>query len=228
MANIVKQTILNNIAEDLNAFGEYDVNTAGGYLERAFARAVGDLWKAKEWAFVVASTTIATTQGNKGPYVMPSDFAGLLQPEEIVRYYAVQTYSMPPNVNDGPNGERYDVTLDRVTNSIYFSEEPGASTYTINYRMTEPDTLNISEIPIPDLPWSREYLTTKTAYYALRNEPEQAAVASNYLQQADLALTKEWATLRRGHTRPNGRTPMNVYGYPLFNDLVGRDNSSWW
>ena len=224
MANLDKQTLLNTFAEDLNAYGEYNVSEAGGYLERALARAVSDLWKAKEWPFVVSSVVITTTSGTLGPYAMPADFAGLLQQEEVNRYYAIPTYSYPPNVNVGDNGERYEITLDRVSNSVYFAGNPGDGTYTVNYRLVEPETLDLQTIPIPDQAWSRECLFCKTAFYALRNEPEQAQVAASYLQQYKLALDTEWATLRRGHTRPVGRTPMNIYGNPFYGDMVGRDN----
>jgi hypothetical protein len=215
---IVKATLLAEIADDLNDFGEWD-EAEDGYLERQLFKAVDDLWKAHQWAFRIGSTSLSVTSGTLGPYPvsgdLPENFEALVSEEKLNKYYAYDAYGVPPPVPDDSYGQRFPVVLDRVLNKIRFLVDPGTGTKTLYYLIMLTD-LDTALALFPDKVALKKILTARTAHYALVNTEDFANQAKTYWEQSEMLLNREVKRERKGSSRPDTRTLLGTTGNPVY------------
>jgi len=211
---ITKAALLTAIAEDLNDFGEWNIDP-GRYIERHLLNAIDDVWKAQQWAFRIGSSTITVTSGTSGPYDVPADFDGLVTSEKVNKYFAYDAYGVPPPIPDGANGQRFPITFDRVLNKINFLVDPGTGTKTFYYlkRLT---TLDLALAALPDSVALKKILISRTSHYALVNSEDFASQAKTYWEQSEMLLDREWKRVRKGSSRPDTRTTLGASGNPIY------------
>lgn len=219
---IVKATLLSEIADDLNDFGEWDTAEAG-YLERQLFKAVDDVWKAHQWAFRIASASIATTSGTLEGYAAPSNFEALVSEEKINKYWAYDAYGVPPPVPDGSNGQRYPIVYNRATNTITFLTDPGTGTRTLYY-LAGLTTVSAALALFPDKVALKKILAARTGHYALVNTEDFANQAKTYWEQSEMLLSREVKRERKGSSRPDTRTTLDTNGNPIYYNFQAGDD----
>lgn len=209
---IVKATLLSDIADDINDFGDW---SSGGYLERQLLKAVDDVWRAHQWAFRIAAASIATTTGTLGPYAVPADFEALVSQEKVNKFFAYDQYSVPPPIPDGPQGQRYPIVYNRVTNAIHFLTDPGTGTKTLYY-LPALTTLDAALALFPDKVALKTILNGRTCHYALVNTEDFANQAKTYWEQSEALLTREVKRERKGSSRQDTRNILDTNGNPVY------------
>ena len=220
---ITRSTLLNDIAQDLEDFGEF-VTTDGGFLDRQLTKAQVDVSNAKNWSWKIGSGTVATTDQNQGPYDFPADFDGFFPEEKLNKYYAYDAYSVPPPVPDGEYGQRYPVYRNRATNKLFFYANPGTGNKTIYYRKTFLSDL----ADWPDEERYKHMLLARTKYHALMATPDWLEQAKIYFQESERLINEEWREQRKGFSLPDSRTPLDVYGNPIYYGLSGDVGGGFW
>jgi hypothetical protein len=209
------------IAEDLKEFGEYSTD-AGGYLERQLTAAGKWLFKAFPWDFTLKQANLATVSGTLGPYSLASftDFDELAPERRLSKYYAYDAADIDAPIQDGDNGWRYEITLNRSTGVpvLNFRADPGTGTRVFTYRklFSFADMSNW-----PDKEEFKTILRSYTAYMVTRNTPDWADAASNYLAQAKEDLKDLKFQTRQGMIRQDSRDPQDVYGNSLYQGFTG-------
>lgn len=220
---IAKAELLTNIAEDLNGFGGFDTS-AGSHLERSLSNALSDLWRMRAWTFKAGSSSLAVQSNNYGPYDVPTDFDGFMNPDRVDFGWAYKPlYGMDNPIIDGENGQRYEVEWNRRENKLYFARNPGNEALTLVYRVAEPTVDDMSSLP--DKPWVREFLTLRTGFHTLNKDEETMNASANMKTLSEDIITREWNHQRAGQTRQRSRTVMSPHGYPL---KVGLSGENWW
>ena len=217
---INKTFLLNDIADDLNDYGSWDV-ADGGYLQRQLFKALDDVWKAHAWAFRITSTTFDTEAGNLGPYPsagMPADFEELVVEEKLNKPFAYDKYGVPPPVPDGAQGERYPIYFDQTVSKIRFFADPGTGEKTLYYLLMLTDIDDALAL-FPDSQAFKKILIARTGHYALINTEEFASQAKTFWEQSEMLLTKEKNAKRRSATRPDTRTTRDISGNPGYYSL---------
>ena len=218
---INKTFFLNDIADDLNDYGDWPV-TAGGYLERQLFKAVDDVWKAFQWAFRIGSTTITTTAGTAGPYPvvgnLPADFEELVTEEKINKPYAYDAYGVPPPIPDDSLGQRFPIVFDRVLSKIRFLVDPGNGDKTLYYLRLLTD-IDAALALLPDNQSLKKILIARAGHYALVNTEEFANQAKTFWEQSEMLLRKEINSKRKASSRPDTRTLLDTCGNPAYYSL---------
>lgn len=218
---ISRATILPEIADDLNDFGEWSI-AANGYLERQLFKAVDDVWKAHQWAFRITSATLTTTTGTL-EYAVPADFESLANEEKINKYWAYDAYSVPPSIPDGAHGQRYPIVYNRAANTIVFLCDPGTGDKTLYY-LAGLTTLDAALALFPDKIAFKKILASRTSHYALVNTEDFANQAKTYWEQSELQLSREIKRERKGSSRPDTRTTLDTNGNPLYYNFQAGDD----
>lgn len=221
---INREFLLNDIADDLNDFGEWDTEE-GSYLERQLMKALDDVWNAFPWAFRITSTIIPTVTGTLGPYPssgdLPADFDQLVNEEKVNKAYAYDAYGVPPPIPDSTFGQRHPIVFDRVTSKITFYFDPGTGDKTLYYLQQLPETVEDALALFSDTQSLKKIIIARTGHYALINTPDFAKQATTFWEQSEMLLNREKAKVRKGSSRPDTRTTLNTSGNPSYYGLQG-------
>ncbi len=209
-----------DLADDLREIQSYDT-VAGGYLERKVVGAASWLVKDKDWNFVLGQTTISAIDGSLGPYSLPSDFEGKPVERRLTKYYASDTFDVDALVKDGPYNRRYEVYINRSTGTpvLMFATNPGTATLYLTYRKKVTVIADLAAWPSDDD--LKRCIMAYASFLAVFNTPELQAMAANYKSQAEEWKAALWLAVRRGSTRPDNRTPQDVFGQPLYQSFAG-------
>lgn len=212
---LVAATLLVEIADSLSDYGTFD--PTGDFLERKFDEAAEEVHKAFSWPFLIAQSTIATTQGNLGLYSVPTDFGGLVPVKGTNKFYAYDQYAVPNPIGDGPQGQKYPIIYDEVGEGIRFFYDPGTGNKTFTY--LKAFTGNVSTWP--DERWLKKLLTYYTMYYALVVTPDFKEESERYMVLAEELKKRQMRALRQRGTRPDNRTLRDTWGLPAYWHLEG-------
>lgn len=215
---ITKSTLLNDIANELQDYGSFEVS-AGSFLERCLLDAMDDVDKASQWDHRIAQDTITTTSGTRTGYAVPADFAGLAVEEKQNKFWAYDAYSVPPPIADGAQGRRYPISYNRVANTIEFFEDPGDGDKTFTYltRVTALTDLD----NWPDHVWLKKALRFRTCFYALAKTDDVANQAKGFYDLSEKLLDDEKINQRKGRSQPDTRTLLDINGNPMYYSFVG-------
>jgi hypothetical protein len=215
---LAASTLLPEIADDLNGYNDYETET-DSFLGRCLGYAVSDLWRFRNWSFKIGQDSITTTDGTK-EYTPPSDFDGFIQSERFdLGYVYIPRYNVDNPIPDTTEGIRRDVFWRRYDNKLVFVLNPGADTYTLNYRKSVPTIADLSGID--DKPWVHKYLSAQTGFHALSVDGETTEQAAKFRQIAEDEAAREWNYLRAGQRRQRSRTVLSPHGYALNTGLRG-------
>jgi hypothetical protein len=210
-------TLLVEIADSLSDYGSFD--PTGTFLSRRLESAAARVHKDFAWPFMLKQSTIATTQGNLGPYDVPADFGGLVPFKGVNKFFAVDQYAVPPAISDGPQGQRYPIVYDEAAEKIRFFYDPGTGTRTFTYLqkysiLTDIDTW-------PDETWLKDLLTHYTMYFALVLTPDFKEESDRYMVLATELKKEQMRSLRQRGTRPDSRMVLDNSGNPMYYHLSG-------
>jgi hypothetical protein len=210
--------LLNDIASDLLEYGSYDVSS-GSFLERALLDAMVDIDAAHQWPYRITQSTITTEIGTRTGYAVPSNFDSLALEEKTNKYWAYDSYGVPPPIADGTLGKRYPISFNQVSNTIEFYEDPGDGSKTFTYltRCT-----GISDLDSwPDALWLKKLLRMRACFYAVNKNDDLKSQADNFWNLSEDAVKREKAYQRKGKTRPDTRTPLDINGNPIYYGFTG-------
>lgn len=213
---INKAFLLNNIASDVQSYGDFATD-AGGFLERCLFDAMIDVEGAKNghvWDFRIAQSTITTTEGALTGYAVPSDFESLAPEEKSNKFWAYDAYSVPPPIADGTFGRRYPISYNRVAGTIEFYEDPGSGSRTFTYltRATEVDDIE----DWPDKPWLKKLLRLRASFYAINKEDDLRDSAKSFWDLSEEMMIREIKQQRKGLTKQDTRTTLDINGNPYY------------
>jgi hypothetical protein len=211
---VEKTPLLNEIAEEVSDYGEWD-SEEGGFLERKLFNALDDLWVAHQWRFKIAPGTISTVTGTLGPYETPDDFDGLVNAKAVNKGYAYDAYGIPPPIPDDSQGNRYPIILNEVDNTISFLIDPGTGDKTLYY-LTSLLSVDAGLLLLPETPDLRKFLVSRAAHYTLAPTSDFADQAKTFWEQSKIFLDQAVRKYRKGTSRPDTRTPRGVSGNPLY------------
>lgn len=207
---IAKTTFLEEIANELEEYGEWDT-ADGGALDTNLFYAMRDAWEKRDWSFKFSSGTLTATDGNRGPYDPPTGFDSLVSAEAVSRYFDFDRFSVPPSIADAANGRKYDILWDRLNNKLYFRDPPAAGDFTFYFRRALESTADLSVWPDA----FRRFLRFQTMAYCLKASEDTENKGKGFEVDADRAWKSMLYDLRRGESKQESREPRDVYGYPL-------------
>lgn len=209
-----------DLADDLRELGSYSTD-AGGLLERSIMEGAKWLTKKRDWNFILAQSSIVATDGNKGPYSVPADFDRLAGEARLTKYYAYDAADVDPPVQDGQFNRRFEMYLLRSsgTPTINFYLNPGTRTLTFTYRKTLRTIADLTGWPEDvDL---KECLKNYASYAICSKTPELQAAGANFKVIAEGQRDELWKDFRKGSSRPDNRTPQDVFGQGLYQNYAG-------
>lgn len=210
--------LLNDIASDLQDYGSYEVG-AGSFLERALFDAMVDVDGHHQWDYRLAQGTITTVSGTLTGYAVPADFAGLALEEKSNKYWAYDAYAVPPPIGDGTLGRRYPINLNRIGNTIEFFENPGDGSRTFTYLTRTTEVADLADWP--DLAWLKKALRLRACFYATTKTDDLKDIATNFWNLSEEMLKREVKLQRKGQTKPDTRTLLDINGNPMYYSFLG-------
>lgn len=175
----------------------------------------------RDWTFTLAQTTIAATTGNLGPYALPADFDGKPIERRLTKYYAYDKFDVDSLVQDGQFGRRYEVEISRSTGTpvLYFIIDPGTASLYLTYRKKV--TLITDLATWPDDVGVKFAIKKYAAFILCSNTPELQGAGANFEAMAEKKKDSIWKAFRAHSTRPDNRTPQDVWGGGLYQNYAG-------
>ena len=198
--------LLTDLASDLLEYNKYEV-TAGSYLYRQAFRAALRVNNKYPWTHQITSTTITATDGNKGPYDLPSDFKGMIREERLSPIFTYDKQGVPI-IPDGDYQKMYFVYWKRVDNKLYFMLDPPAGSYTLFYRKKLTALTELSDWPQEFEPAVAQF----AMYYALKNSKDTKADALDALELGRQERRQIWNSERKGHSLQDTIQPRDING----------------
>jgi hypothetical protein len=210
-----------DLANDLIELQDYDATTAGAILERSLLEAAHWLALDKDWPWVLTQGQIAAISGTLNGYALPADFDGIPVESRLTKYYAYDAFGVDSLIKDGTYGRRYEVVVNYSSGTpvLNFEINPGTANLTLTYRKLLSVYADLAAWP--DNIGMKVALKKYAAYLLVSNTPELQGAGANFLAMAEKQLDKLWKAFRRRSTRPDGRTPQNVWGRALYQDYAG-------
>lgn len=206
--------IKTDLANDLQEYGSWST-AAAGFMERQLLVAAKWLANAHSWYFMIKQADLSTTDGNKGPYDLPSDFEALPKERRISRHYAYDAHQVPAPVDDGEFNRLFEITVKKynLTQKVFFFHNPGTATLKFNYIWKLDAIADLSAWPEDVDIWN--CLKERTSYLLLRNSSNLAQDAANFKTLSEGSLKEIKIRERQGESKQPSRDPKDLYGYPL-------------
>lgn len=113
-------------------WGNFTQTASLNRLRYAQLSALRRIWRSQDWDFKKSTATIVTTDGNLGPYDAPSGMVRFCQVRRLSVFGYADRYILAPII---PNveGERITPFVNISDGKLYFVNNPGNSTLTLNY-----------------------------------------------------------------------------------------------
>lgn len=200
--------LLENIAADLLEYGEYDTSV-NGIAANALFSAAQEWYDRRPWSFKWSTTTISTTDDNRGPYDLPADFDAMVNEERLSTPNSYDILAV--SVIADSNYKQIQVRLDRANTKLYFVDDPGTADYTFRYAVAMTDVTSLTSWPQK----LASALKELAKGYILQNSEDTKERGDYFLNRGELLMRRAWNGIRRGHSLQQQREPRDIYGQPL-------------
>lgn len=212
-----------DLANDLIELQDYDVTTAGAILERSLLEAAHWFTLDKDWPWMLAQGTIAAINGTLLGYALPGDFDGKPVEQRLTKYYAYDAFTTQALIKDGNYGKRYEVYVDESSGTpvLNFYINPGTANLTLTYRKLLSQFSDLAAWP--ENIGMKVALKKYAAYLLCSNTPELQGSGANFLAMAEKQQDRVWKAYRRRSSRPDNRTPQDIWGQGLYQEYAGQN-----
>lgn len=122
------ETELKNRARVLGVFAASDSTNRMRY---AIRKAAFKVWLRQDWDFKNSTATITTSSGNLGPYTAPSGLVRFATTQKVSEFGFEDKERLVPIYSTNTNSWKPYIRV--VGGSIYFFEDPGTGSLTLNY-----------------------------------------------------------------------------------------------
>lgn len=187
-------------------------------LYQAVLNACAEIRRKGEWPWKNQTDSLATTAGNKGPYAPPDGFLRFALERKVYRY----GFTDPEGVVLAPirptDSNQYDLLYREEDGMLYFREDPGTATLTLNYigQIANAPTEDNAQAAVEIMPGNLyQPLAEFVEGEFLRDSPDTRAEGLEILKLADIHLTQEWDEYAKGRSRQKQRSPRGIDGRPF-------------
>lgn len=113
--------------------GSFTQDESLNRLRYAERHALRRIWRLHDWDFKASTSTINTTSGNLGPYDPPSGLVRFCTTQKVSSFGHEDSYRLLPINQMSGDEERLTPYLKVSDGKIYFVNNPGTGTLTLNY-----------------------------------------------------------------------------------------------
>lgn len=222
-------TAIENLRTYCQRFGVFIEEASITRLYMAVSRAVVAIRRNAgrgDWPWVNAQAQIATTDGTLGPYSMPAEFYRFAMESKVYRYGYTEASGQVLAPVRASETSRHDLIYRVDEGALYFRDNPGTTTITVNFlpefdATADETTINAALTLIPGNLF--DVLADFVVADFMAESPDTESIGNSSLQKADINLALEWQNYRRGMVKQRQRSPKGMDGHPF--DGIGRPNN---
>ena len=137
-------SVENELKSRLRILGAFAAAESSNRLRYAIKGGLLEIWNRHNWDFKNSTADLATSQGNLGPYTAPSGMVRFAATQKLALFGLRDAVTLAPiSPTDAQEWKPYLMVQD---GGIYFFEDPGSQTLTLNYLGEFVDSIEDAEL----------------------------------------------------------------------------------